>query len=343
MFDLFVSGIQAYNQVGYFIGALICLGIGGLLLGYSLYWRMHALRATGTIIGVTGANGMYTPVYRYTLNGETHEAKSDMSSGWIKGKETGRVVPLLISAHNPTEARTRNDYWLELVGLVIIVPGLWLGHTALTAYPVTWMTWVMAGAMLFYLAERAHSIFIPKGERISIAEWRKQHNLDSSASIDLATVKPIEQLVTNSGGRPSWGLNRKWTPLVGVFALLLAALGVFQGYRMSQLEASGLRAPGAVVSLREEESGNNSSYYPVVRYRTDKNLSVEFKDSVGSNPPSYRPGDKVTVLYLADAPQRAVIDRGVWNWAIPVILVLAASFVAWLTLAMFKSGAPKPA
>jgi uncharacterized protein DUF3592 len=248
----------------------------------------------------------------------------------------------LVSAHNPTEARTRNDYWLELIGLVFLVPGLWLGHTALTAYPVTWMTWVMAGAMLFYLAERAHSIFIPKGERISIAEWRKQHHLDGTASIDLATVKPIEQLVAEPGGQPSL-VNRKWTPLVGVFALLLAGLGLFQAYSMSQLETSGLRAPGAVVGLREEESGNNYSYYPVVRYRTDKNLNIEFKDSLGSNPPSYRPGDKVTVLYLADAPQRAVIDRGMWNWAIPAILVLAASFVAWLTLAMFKSGAPKPA
>src|SRR5437899_4516384 len=106
MFDLLFSGIQAWNQIGMFVGALICLGIGGFILGYSLYSRLHAVRAMGPVIGVTGGNGTHTPVYRYTLpNGETHEAKSDTSSGWLRGKETGRVVPLLVSAHNPTEAQ----------------------------------------------------------------------------------------------------------------------------------------------------------------------------------------------------------------------------------------------
>src|SRR4051812_7840724 len=111
MFDLFAAGIQAYNQIAMFLGALMCLGIGGLILGYSLYSRLHAVRAMGTVIGVTGADGMYTPVYRYTLpNGETHEAKSETSSGWVGGKETGRTVPLMISAHNPTEAQEANSY-----------------------------------------------------------------------------------------------------------------------------------------------------------------------------------------------------------------------------------------
>ncbi len=248
MFDLLFSGIEAYNQIGMFIGALICLGIGGLILGYSLYSRLHAVRAMGTVIGVTGANGMYTPIYRYTLpDGETHEAKSDTSSGWTRGKETGRVVPLMISAHNPTEAQEANSYLFDMIGLVFLVPGFWLGYAAVTYYPVTKMTWIMAGAMLLYLAERAHRIFIPKGARVSIAEWRKQHGLDGSASIDLKEVKPIEQVLSapdvQQARQAQWQKSRKWAPLVGAFALLLAVIGVYQGYRISRLESIGVRAP----------------------------------------------------------------------------------------------------
>ena len=82
MFDFLVGASQAYNQVGMFIGAIICLGLCGLILGNSLYWRIHALRVSGTIIGVINNNGSYTPVYRYTMpDGETHVAKSDTSSG----------------------------------------------------------------------------------------------------------------------------------------------------------------------------------------------------------------------------------------------------------------------
>ena len=66
MFDLIFQGAQAYNQVGFFIGAVVCLGIGGLILGNSFYWRVHALRAQGTVIGVIANGGAYIPVYRYT-------------------------------------------------------------------------------------------------------------------------------------------------------------------------------------------------------------------------------------------------------------------------------------
>jgi len=98
VFDLIISSSQAFNQVGMFFGAMICLGLGGLILVNSLYWRVHAIRALGTIIGVTTKNNLYIPVYRYTLPGmQTCEARSDTGSNSTRGKETGRVVPLLIS------------------------------------------------------------------------------------------------------------------------------------------------------------------------------------------------------------------------------------------------------
>ena len=199
MLNFIFSSMQAYNQVGLFIGALICLGLGGLVLGNDLYWRLHALRAPGVIIGVIAKDGMYAPVYRYTLpDGQTHEAKSDTSSGMTRGKETGRVVPLMISAHNPTQARPVNSYILDLIGLIILVPGIVMGYIAVTAFPVTKMTWVMAAALLLYLAEHGRRIIIPKGQRMSLAEWRKQHGLGPDATIDLAQVKRIEDLVSST-------------------------------------------------------------------------------------------------------------------------------------------------
>jgi hypothetical protein len=90
IFNFIFSSRQAYTQIGLFLGALVCVGLGGLILGNSLYWRVHALRASGVIIGVTAKNGMYAPVYRYTLpDGQTHEAQSDTSSGATRGTETG--------------------------------------------------------------------------------------------------------------------------------------------------------------------------------------------------------------------------------------------------------------
>jgi uncharacterized protein DUF3592 len=351
MFDLLISSISAYNQVGLFLGAFFCLGLGGLLLGNALYWRLHAHRASGTIIGVIASGTTYAPVYRYiTAEGEPHVARSDVSSSGTTGKETGRVVPLMIAAHNPSSARVANSYWLEIIGVVLVVPGLVLAYIALTAYPVTLMTWVMSAAMILYLVERGRRMLIPKGQRLSIAEWKKQHGI--SASVDLAQVKRIEDLVPEASAQQIAATQqaRKWAPVVGVFALVLAALGVWQSMRLAHLETAGIRAPGQVVRLHGEWSSGSSgsshyTYYPIVRFRTAENETIEFKDSIGSNPPSYRAGDKVTVLYLTDAPSRnAMIDRGLfWNWSIPVGIFIAAIVVLAILAGILRTSGKRPA
>jgi hypothetical protein len=347
MFDLIASGIQAYNQILMFIAALVFLGIGGLMLGNDLYWRVHARRASGAIIGVIANGDMFTAVYRYTLpDGQSHEAKADISTGWSKGYATGRVVPLLVSAHNPTQARSANNYLLGIMGVVFLVPGLWLAYTALTAFPVTRMTWIVAAAMLLYVGERGYSVLMAKGPRVTLAEWRQQHGLNPAASIDLTKVKPIEEIVSSARVRQAQAdQSRKnaWAmPVLGIFAVFLFAVGLYQGYRIARLESAGSRVQGVVVRLQEESgSDGHSSYYPVVRYNTGRNATVEFKDSVGGNPPLRHAGDKVTVLFLQDHPTGAIIDRGpFWNWLITAILVLGGGFILALFVGMFRRRRP---
>jgi hypothetical protein len=305
-----------------------------------LYWRVHALRVQGTVIGVIANGGAYIPVYRYTsADGQSHVAKSDTGSGWVRGKETGRVVPLMISAHNPTQAREAGGHLLDLFGLVFAVPGILFGYTALTAYPITRMTWIMAAGMLLYLGERAYRVLIPKGQRLSVEEWKKQHNI-GQASLDLTNVKPIETLVSAPEvAQARLKQSQSYiVPILAAVAVLLLGIGVFQSLRISRLEAQGLRAQGQVVRLNSEHSSGSggSTYYPVVRFRTQTNSTVEFKDSVGTNPPSHRMGDQVTVLYLPGDPQRqAIIDRGfVLNWTIPAIIFLIAAGLAMLCIAL---------
>lgn len=356
MFSYFVGGLQAYNQVGFFVGALVCLGLGGLILGNSLYWRLRAPRVAGTIVGVIARDGMYTPVYRYTSpDGQTHEAKSDVSSSSMVGKETGHVVRLMISPHNPSEVQEANGWLFDVIGVLLFGAGAWLGYTAITAYPVTWMTWLMAGMMLAYLAEHGRRAMIPKGQRPSFAEWRQRH--ETANAINPAEVTPLEKLIATPEAQAKLQAqsrsNRKAAPFVAAFAAILLSFGILQAREIARLEASGLRAQGEVVRLKGEwSSGSNRSYtyHPIVRFRTDKNVTVEFKDSVGSNPPSYRPGDRVTVLYNADDPRGdAIVDRGLfWNWAVPGLLLLAAALLGWLFAYMIADrrrgddGAPSP-
>jgi hypothetical protein len=134
-----------------------------VFLGDAFYWRVHAIRTSATIIGVLAKDGVYTPVYRYAApGGQSQLARLDTGSNSVRGKATGRTVSLMISAHNPTEARDANSYLFEILGVVFFVPGIFLGYTALTACPVTLMTWIMAAAMLAYLGERGDTFSYPK-------------------------------------------------------------------------------------------------------------------------------------------------------------------------------------
>lgn len=130
--------------------------------------------------------------------------------------------------------------------------------------------------------------------------------------------------------------------MVAVFSVVCVCVTIYQSMRIARLETTGLRAQGEVVRLQQEYSFNDHGdryvYYPIVAYRVDTNLTVEFKDSVGSNPPIYRRGDKVTVLYLSDNPQHeAIIDRGFWgNWLISAILFVASAFLIMLLIVMLR-------
>ena len=345
MVGTFVQGITAFNQVLMFIGALVFLGLGGLLLGSSLYARLHGRRAIGTVIGVIDRGGTYTPVYRYTLpDGDTRLAKSDTSSGWVRGKETGRTVRLLVSPDTPEMAQEASSHVFDVIGVVLLMPGVWLAYRAFTAYPVTWMTWAMAAALLVYFAERAHRIALRK-ERLPLDRGTEPRRADDA--IDPADVKPIEQIAAAPEMQQKLQAQtlsgRRAAPFVGAFAVGLLALGLFVASDIARLKSSGLRASGEVVRVQSERSAGRDSrytYYPIVRYRTQDNVVVEFKDNVGTNPPSHRPGDKVTVLYGADDPRRdGIIDRGLVNWAFPGFLLLAAVLLGSLMLWMRRGGA----
>jgi len=349
MLDLIFGGAQAYQQVGLFVGALVCFGLGALIVGNSIYWHVHAVGVTGTIIGVVAEGGMYAPVYRYTSpDGQTREAKSEISSGTTAGKQTGRVVPLLVCPHNPARAQEAGFRSAEsifiLVGLVMVLAGLWIGYTAITAYPVTPMTWIMAACMPIYIGWHLRRGVIPKGQRLSLQEWRRQRGLGEAASVDLSRVKPIEQIVSPAdlerAAEQQSRQSRKAAPIVGLFAVVLVGVAIHQGAQIARLEAIGLRAQGEVVGLKSESSSGSSTYHAIVRFRTEKNALVEFKDSIGTNPPSHRVGDKVTVVYLADDPWKEVIvDRGTfWNWAIPALLLAGAVLLFWLLLVMRRTG-----
>ena len=119
----------------------------------------------------------------------------------------------------------------------------------------------------------------------------------------------------------------RWTSLV--LALIFAAAGGI--FALSTYDFVG-RAVGAeaVVARLAERDG---SYAPVFRFRTAEGREVEIIHTVSSNPPMWRAGQTLRLLYDPQDPQTGAPD-GWWSlWIMPVVLggvalVLLATFAA---------------
>src|SRR5450759_1484272 len=75
-------------------------------------------------------------------------------------------------------------------------------------------------------------------------------------TIDLTEVKPIESIVSapdvQQARQKQLQNNKKVAPFLAVFAVILVAVGIYQSKTIARLEASGLRANGEVVRLKDE-------------------------------------------------------------------------------------------
>lgn len=107
-------------------------------------------------------------------------------------------------------------------------------------------------------------------------------------------------------------------------SLVLLAVAAFMGRSTASLQLSGLRASGTVTALRLNSS---HTYDPRVRFKTASGDIIEFEGE-GSNRPDHRVGEAVEVMYAADRPTHAMIDRGVWNWFMPAVFALCALPIA---------------
>jgi uncharacterized protein DUF3592 len=65
-----------------------------------------------------------------------------------------------------------------------------------------------------------------------------------------------------------------------------------------------------------------TSYQAIVTFSDGNGRFVTLADQIAFNPPSFRVGQKVRILYEQQKPQHAMIDRGWRNFVIPAICLV---------------------
>lgn len=341
MFELFA----AYSQAGLLLMAAVCLGLGGLLLAHEVHWRLRATHVVGTVIGVREIKpNMYSTVYRYSLpTGQSREATSSIGSNITEGRDTGRTVPLLIFPERPDRVSEARSKIAGVFGVFFVLVGLWPLQTALSSGRVSWLTLAILSALFAYIAWKFKSKMIPAAERGSLSDWQKARRDARAAELAAIPVRPIEEILNSPEGREGRRKDRKSYRVIAPIAALAGVALLFLAthlWREASLRGSaGLRVDGEVIALADDSGTDSTAYHAVVRFRAADD-TIEFRDSVGSNPPAYQVGDKLTVLYRRESPRdTAVVDRGAWNW-LPTVLVAALGLLLlFAALRVFRASA----
>jgi hypothetical protein len=120
---------------------------------------------------------------------------------------------------------------------------------------------------------------------------------------------------------------------IGLLLLLAAAWSV---WTTKAWLARAVEVQGSVIEMVRVRDSDNTGYLftPLVRFRTAEGKVIEFQSGVRTNPPAYRTGQTVSVLYDPEEPQSAAI-RGVLSlWLMPIILSFIASIFLGVGTAM---------
>lgn len=127
--------------------------------------------------------------------------------------------------------------------------------------------------------------------------------------------------------------------LVVGLGLLVGSFGAYS--RTKRFLSAAREARAEVVGMDERHGGSSQSraYHPILRYRTQEGVTKEIVSSVGSNPPRYKKGDTVAVLYDPANPDDMRIHSFGSVWIVPMILAfVGVIFIVVGTVLTFVIG-----
>ncbi len=106
----------------------------------------------------------------------------------------------------------------------------------------------------------------------------------------------------------------------GAMSIVMLIVSFFDYVHTRRFVDIAARGEGTVIKLVETQNRDSgTTYRPVFAFRDSKGREHEICSSVGSCPPAYKVGEKVSVLYNAEEPENAVLDGFFDVWLMSLI------------------------
>lgn len=292
---------------------------------------------------------LYYPVYEYiTPDGRMVRAQMKDASAWVTDNVPGteRMISL---QHDNYDQPCANQYMVVFFGMIFLTPGVLILSEALPQLePGLPLLVAVVGIALFLTTRLARTVDIQ-------ALWRKKDSIREyirAKSNKPAVVKGQKNSFRGVLLNPE-DVQRcvqdhdrtmiKWTPVYLLIAAAMLWTGAHFYNKQASFERKAANAQGQVIRLISKTDNDGTTYYAMVGFAAADGAQIEFKDSIGSNPPSFSEGDRVDVLYDPALPQDAIIDRGWFNLLPSAALALVGGLwflysVKWFLQSLSRRG-----
>ncbi len=299
---------------------IIVIGFGSVFL--------LVLSAAGGAGGNRSRNAhmTYYPVFEYiTPDGRMVKAQPEDASYSLNGNMPQTEVFLSLKPED-YDSPVRSSRLLAIMGLVFAAPGVLILSQTVKGLEFGLPLFVAFFGGLAFIAFKMSKSIKPRELWESRAEFRKRMD-------EKLKFKKVKKNESGFRGKamdtPSiYALQSQqdrqliiWTPLYLLVVGGLCAGGWHFYNKQAQFEARALQGEAEVVDLISKTDSDGTVYYPKYRFQTARGETIEFKDNVGSNPPSARVGDRSPILYEEAYPGSAIVDRG-WLNRLPSLIAL---------------------
>jgi hypothetical protein len=334
-------------EILFLLVGLVFVAFGAAVVISEVRARRGAWAVPGEVIGFStgkaGGSGTrsYYAVAEYVgMDGRKRYLEGSVGSSSPLGA-VGDAVTILLQPDDPERAVIKSSLTYVL-GVALAVMGLASCMAFFAIFRATTFSVLSAVGVVSLATYKLRGSL--RDKPMSLQAWREYKDQALRPRLFTDASKAEIPWADRAALETAIAAQRKATRFA-VPILLLGGVGlVFLGahlYRKTGMFLDrALAAPGVVVEMARNDSTHSNTSAPVVEFEHE-GKKFRFKDSIGSDPPAYRRGDRVGVLYDPADPRNARIDRGRWNEAVPISIGGFGALLCFLGLSSLRRQKPR--
>lgn len=107
--------------------------------------------------------------------------------------------------------------------------------------------------------------------------------------------------------------------------------------KTKDLLSNGIKTKGLVVDLKTITGDDKDTYLPVISYVNKAKDTIIFKSQVSSNPPAYKMGDTVEIVYSKNSKSQKIISFwGLYRWTVILLMIASPLFILGASHLLYK-------